>query len=87
MSNVKIELNQDGIRELLQSEEVMSLLESQADGIVGTASGSYDTNAFIGKTRATVTISTTDAATYHRNLKDNELLKMLKGRYTHYKGK
>lgn len=77
MSKVKIELLKSGIEELMKSEEIQEVLQSEANEVVGRCAGSYDVDIFVGKTRANSSIITRDSATYHKNLKDNELLKAL----------
>lgn len=78
MSDVNIVLSKDGIRELLRSEEVQGMLQERANEIVRRCGGVYDTDVYVGKNRANSSIVTHDSATYHRNLKDNELLKALR---------
>lgn len=78
MSNkVDVKLNSSGIQELMKSESVQELLLATADTVVKRCDGSYATNVYVGKTRANASIITNDSATYHRNLKNNELLKAL----------
>lgn len=79
MSNkIKVEINMAGIRDLRNSEEMQAMLFEKANEIAGRCSGSYETDVRPGKTRANASIITRDSATYHRNLKDNELLKALR---------
>lgn len=77
MSKVEISLNSQGLIELMKSEEIQGELAKHAQEIVSRCGGVYDTDIYIGKTRANASIVTHDSATYHRNLKDNELLKAL----------
>lgn len=74
----KVILNKQGVEELLKSAEMQKLLQEQADEIVSRCNGNYETNTYVGKTRANASIITHDSATYHRNLKDNELLRALR---------
>lgn len=78
MSNVKVILNKDGVIELMKSPEMQALLQERANEIVSRCGGLYETDVYVGKTRANSSIVTHDSATYHRNLKDNELLKALR---------
>lgn len=77
MSNVKIVTNFKGLNELRNSEEIIQELESQADAVIARCSGNYSRSTHKGRSRANVSISTEDPETYHKNLKDNELLKAL----------
>lgn len=78
MSNVKVELNDQGVKELLKSSEIVDYMNQLAGEIIGRCSGAYETDNYNGKSRANVSIKTADSATYHRNIKNNELLKALK---------
>ena len=79
MSSIRVELVTSGIQELMKSEDVISELQRQADDIVKKCpNGSYETSQYIGKSRANVSIYTSDSATYFRNLHNNELLKALR---------
>lgn len=80
MSSTRVKLISSGIQELMKSEEVIGELQRHADNIVKKcAKGSYATSQYVGKSRANVSIYTTDRATYFRNLHTNELMKNLKG--------
>lgn len=78
MNNIEIVLNKSGFMELLKSQEIQDELLSRANEIANRCDGIYDTNVYVGKTRANASIITHDWKTYYRNLKDNELLKALK---------
>jgi hypothetical protein len=78
MSNATITIDSDGIRQLLKSDAVVSVLEQEAQRIIKSCSGSYETNTYIGTNRANVGITTSDRKTFFKNLQDNELLKALR---------
>lgn len=75
---VRVVINKTGINELMKSDEMQKMLKEKADDIVRNLGGTYETDTYVGKTRANASIVTHDSATYHRNLKDNELLKALR---------
>ena len=79
MGNVRIELNEAGVRELLQSAEMEALCTELARGIAGRAGDGYTVDSRVGRTRvnARVTIATAEAA--RDNLKNNTLLKAVRG--------
>ncbi len=79
MSKAKVYLNSAEIGNLLRSNEVMQELNAQADAIINRTSGNYEKSEYVGRTRANVSIMTSDKDTYYRNLQDNELLKALRG--------
>lgn len=79
MSKVIVELNREAVFEIMKSDEVVDFIQKKADDIVGKCQkGSYETNQWIGKHRANVSIVTRDKDTYFRNLESNELIKALK---------
>ena len=51
-SKVKIELNREGVRELMRSPEMQAILQEQAAKIAGES----ETETFIAKTRAVVKV-------------------------------
>lgn len=77
MSDVKVVLNSSGVSELLKSPEIQAVLKEHADRIAQSCSGAYETDVYVGKTRANASIITRDGATYRHNLKTNELLKAI----------
>lgn len=80
MSKVRVELNLRGVKELMNSNEIVAVLQEEADKIVKRCpGGKYETSQWHGKTRANVSIATYDRKTYFKNLRDNELLKALGG--------
>ena len=75
MSKVKFELNRAGVRELLRSQEMMSVCKSYADGIRNRAGDGYEVDTFVGRNRANASVY---AATYEArkdNYDNNTLLK------------
>ena len=75
-----MQLDSRGIVELMKSQEIVEMLQEKADSIVQRCpNGVYETSQFIGRSRANVSIATSDKETYFRNLHDNELLKALGG--------
>lgn len=77
MSKVKFELNRAGVREILQSQEIIDVLEGYADEVIRKCDGNYETSAMVGRNRANVSVMTSDSDTYYKNLNDNEVLKAL----------
>ncbi len=78
MCNVRIELDHDGMRALLQSEEIQSVLEQVAQSRLSGVSGNFETEVEVLPTRAVARIKPADAKTYYSNLKHNTLLKAIK---------
>lgn len=63
-------MNSAGIRDLMQSPEMMRELEKQAAGIAER--GGSDCEVYVAKTRAVAEVRT-------QNTKDNSLLKAVRG--------
>ena len=52
----KFELNQDGVAELLKSEEMQAVLESYAADVAKNAGPGYEPTTYVGKSRANVSV-------------------------------
>lgn len=79
MSDVKIVLNDEGIRQLRHCKELEDFMTECAQNIRSRCSGNYEvTQPFKGRYHSNVEVKTADNATYYRNLKTNELLKAVK---------
>ena len=76
MGNVKVELNSDGIRELLKSDEIMEVLRSQARKVMSGLNSGYAMSEYKGKTRGNVSIYANTKEAYKDNLENNTLLKV-----------
>lgn len=73
---LKFELNRDGVRELMQSEAMVGVLKSAADGIAARAGEGYSVH--IGPTRANVSVRTDTDEAVQDNLDNNTLLKAMR---------
>lgn len=77
MDKVRIELNREGVRELLRSEEVQQMLAAEARSRMPDGC-QVDTQAGTNRANARIT-AVTDAAR-RDNLKNNTLLKAIGGK-------
>lgn len=78
MSSLKIKLNREGVRQMLQSEEMQNLLRERAETALASLGEGYEVTTRVGKNRANASIK---AATYKArkdNLKNNSILKALR---------
>lgn len=76
----KIELNKDGIKELLTSEEVTNMLKGYADSARQKLGDGYEVTTYQnGKTRANASIHAVTTEAYKDNLENNTLLKAVSG--------
>lgn len=74
----KIVLNSAGIQALLKSLEIQNELSRVADSRISKATGNYKKSIEVQSTRAAVKIRPKDHKTYKKNLKNNEMVKMVK---------
>lgn len=75
MSNTKIELNSDGVREMLKSSEMQSICKEFADSIKDNFGDEAEIDVYVGINRCNASIS----APYDKALDGNALLKALGG--------
>ena len=79
MSNLKVVLNRNGVRELLQSEEMKHICEEQAQKAVSRLGEGYIATSMIGITRANASIYADSYAARKDNSENNTILKALRG--------
>lgn len=77
MSKVKIELNGEGIVEMMNSNSMMIVLRAYAERVAANAGIDTDISLEEGKTRASARISTASDEAYRENSENNTLLRSL----------
>ena len=75
MANIRIELNSEGVRELLKSPEMAAICREQADRIAGRAGSGYEVTTYTGKNRVNASVHAATEEAWRDNLKNNTLLK------------
>ena len=75
MGKVVVELNRAGVRELLQSSEMMAVCAEYASAIAARAGAGYETSRHTGKNRVNVSVYTATKEAQKDNLENNTLLK------------
>ena len=78
MGKYRIELNSDGVRELLQSPEMAAICQSLANGIASRAGTGYAVSVYTGKTRVNASVKAVTEEAWKDNLKNNTLLKAVR---------
>ncbi|HFI0042628.1 TPA: hypothetical protein ACGO8N_001180 [Streptococcus suis] len=78
MSNMRFKLNRAGVRELLKSPEMQAALTDKANGIRNRAGDGYESDIFVGKTRANAMVYAHSFTAKRDNKKNNTLLKAVK---------
>ena len=77
MAKCKIRIDKAGMDEFLNSAEIVSILEEEANTVLGRLGDGYEVQqpAWNGPHRANVAIATTTKRTYWDNTKNNTMLK------------
>ena len=78
-SKIKIELNREGVRQLLQSSEMMNICESYANSARGRLGEGYAVDSRVGKNRVVVELRAETFRARRDNIKNNSILKSLRG--------
>lgn len=78
MSKFKFELNRAGVRALMQSEEMQSILKSKADDALDSLGEGYKSDIHVGKNRANAMIYADTYQAKKDNLKNNSILKAVR---------
>lgn len=79
MANVKFELNRNGVKELMQSSEMMTVCKSYANNALASLGDGYEVTTMTGKTRVNAEISAVTYEARKDNLENNTILKSLRG--------
>ena len=76
-SKVKFELNSDGVKALLKSSEMQSLLKQKGNEKASAAGEGYASDVVVHSNRAVAYIYPEDAKAKRDNLDNNTLLKVI----------
>jgi len=68
---VRIELNSEGVRELLRSDDMMSICMNAAEAIKSNYGGDVELNGYVGKNRVNVSV----ISSFSQASENNSLLK------------
>lgn len=79
MSNLKVELNSDGVRELLRSSNMMSICEEHANRALTRLGEGYVVTTMTGKNRVNASIYAESYEAKKENSENNTILKALGG--------
>ena len=77
MSKVEFKLNRSGVREVLRSAGIMSVLEGEAQSRASRAGAGYGVSTYVGKNRCNAEIRPETAAARRDNLRNNTLLRTI----------
>ena len=76
--NIRVELNSEGVRELLRSPEMAAICQAQAKAIAGRAGDGYSVSTYTGANRVNASVITETPEAMQDNLKNNTLLKAVR---------
>lgn len=76
---VKIELNRDGVGELLRSKEMLSVCEQLAEDAAQRCGEGFSVNTYVGKVRVNAEVYAETIRARRSNMKHNTILKALRG--------
>ncbi|MCR8969275.1 hypothetical protein [Facklamia sp. 7083-14-GEN3] len=78
MSKFKFKLNQEGVRDLLKSEEMQSILMEKASSARDRCGDGYSTSLHVGKNRANASVMAETIEARKDNSKNNTILKAVR---------
>ena len=78
MADFRIELNSEGVRELLRSPEMAAICQAQARAIAGRAGSGYSVSTYTGANRVNASVMAETKEAVRDNLKNNTLLKAVR---------
>lgn len=79
MAKFKFELNTAGVRELMQSSEMMAICEQYANNAVAQLGDGYEASTYTGKTRVNASVIATSYEARKENSENNSILKAVGG--------
>ena len=78
MSSFKFKLNRSGVRELMKSTEMQSVLTNYASNIRNRCGNGYEQDIYVGSNRANAMVSAATVKAKRDNKKNNTLLKAVR---------
>lgn len=78
MSKTQFKLNRAGVRALMQSAEMQSVLKDKANNAVSRLGPGYDSDIYIGENRANAMVYADSFKARRENAKHNTILKAVR---------
>ncbi len=75
----KFELNRAGVRELMRSQEMLSVCQYEARRALDKLGDGYEADTYIGKNRVNAMVSASSYKARKENSESNTILKAVKG--------
>ena len=77
---IEIELNREGVKELLRSQSVEKVCKEYADKAIGRLGEGYESTTYVGRNRVNASVSAVTKEAVNKNLKSNTVLKAVCGK-------
>ena len=78
-NGVKIELNREGVKQLMQSKEMLAICKGYADAAATRCGNGYEVSTWKGRTRVNAQVTAETILARRENEKHNTILKALRG--------
>lgn len=78
MSKLEFKLNRAGVRSLMQSAEMQSILKDKASNAVSRLGPGYDSDIYVGENRANAMVYADSFEAKRDNAKNNSILKAVR---------
>ena len=75
MAKIRFELNEKGVRELMQSDAMLAECSKYANAALSSLGEGYDVNTYCGKTRVNAEVEAVTARARKENLENNTIWK------------
>jgi len=75
---IKVVLNSAGVKELLKSEEMQTIVSEHAKAIAGRCGAGYSDDVYVGKNRCNAMVYPETSAAKRDNLANNTILKAMR---------
>lgn len=75
----KFVLDREGVRELMRSEEMLSICQGYANNALGRLGTGYEVDTHVGKNRVNAMVSAKAYAARKENSESNTILKAVRG--------
>lgn len=79
MGNIEIELDREGVRELLRSEEMKEICKEYADKALSQLGDGYEVTTYTGTNRVNASVHATTYKARKDNMENNTILKAVTG--------
>lgn len=79
MADFRFELNREGVKELMQSSEMLAICKGYADNAVRSLGDGFEVSTYVGQTRCNASVMATTYAARKENSETNCILKAVGG--------